>query len=59
METVSNYARIAIEQLLNIHALACMARASGNTEYMNGAAQWLPKIEDTIKSMRRELEAKR
>lgn len=59
METVSTLAKIAIEQILNVHALACMARASGNTEHMDRAAEWLPNIEDTIKSMRRELEARK
>lgn len=57
METVSTFAKVAIEQLLNVHALACMARASGNAEHMKSAAEWLPRIEETIRSMRRELDA--
>lgn len=56
MENVSTLAKIAIEQLLSVHALACMARASGKAEHMRGAAEWLPHIEDTLKSMRRDLE---
>jgi hypothetical protein len=58
VETVSTFAKIAIEQLLNVHALACMARASGRTEHMDRAAEWLPKIEETMASMRREIEAR-
>ena len=57
METVSTLAKVAIEQLLNVHALACMARASGNKEHMSQAAAWLPHIEYTIATMRRELVA--
>lgn len=57
-ETVSTYAKIAIEQLLNVHALACMARSSDNAEYMKSAADWLPSIEATIKNMRAELDGR-
>jgi len=58
METVSTLAKVAIEQLLSVHALACMTRASGNEEHMARAADWLPSIERTIKSIRDEIEAR-
>jgi hypothetical protein len=55
MENISTNAKIAIEQLLSVHALACMARASNNPEYFKGAYDWLSRIEETIKIMREEL----
>lgn len=56
METVSTKARMLIEQLLHVHALANMARASGQKEYLRSAARWLPQIESGVKSIREELE---
>ena len=56
MENVSTLAKIAIEQLLSVHALASYARASGNNEHLQSAAGWLPKIEDTLRAMRCDLE---
>ena len=58
MELVSTAAQSAIEMLLNIHALANMNRASGNKEYLDTAAAWLPRLETQMRTLRRELEAK-
>jgi len=58
-ETVSTYAEVLIQKLLHVHALASMARSSGNSEYMDKAADWLPSIDDALKSMRAEIEQRR
>lgn len=56
MEMASTYAKAAIEGLLHVHALANMTRSSGNAEYMQTAAGWLPGIEGSLKNMRAEIE---
>jgi len=56
MEVASTLARNAIEQLLSLHALSCMGRATGNLEHFAGAAEWLPRIESTLQAIRRDLE---
>lgn len=60
METVSIKARLLIENLLHVHALANMARASDNErhvqEHFRSALGWLPRMEETMRSLREELE---
>lgn len=59
MEVASTYSKIAVEQLLNIHALTCMGRAapeSSAKEYFASAKKWLPQLEQTIQSLKLELE---
>jgi hypothetical protein len=56
MEAASTYAKIMIETLLNVHALTNMYRSSGNDEYRDGAARWMPALEEQLKSLKRELE---
>lgn len=58
-EVASTLAKIAIEQLLSVHALANMARASGNSEYFETAYGWLPHIERTVENLRGELERRK
>lgn len=59
LEMASVFAKGLIETLLNVHALANMARASDNpriaAEFMSGAADWLPSIESQVASLKREL----
>ncbi len=57
MEQVSTFARAAIENLLNVHALANMHRSSLDRYYLITAAEWLPRLEENIASIKRELEA--
>ena len=56
MEQTSTYARCAIEMLLSVHALACLARGSNRIEHLAQAREWLPKLEDSLKSMREDIE---
>lgn len=55
-EVASTYAKGMIEMLLNVHALACMYRASGHEEHRRAAAEWLSQLEDQLRSLRRELQ---
>jgi hypothetical protein len=55
-ETASIFARIAIENLLHVHALTNMWRASDNDYYRKGALDWIEHIENHVASIRRELE---
>lgn len=55
MEMGSTYAKIMIEQLLNVLALTSMHRSSGNEEHQRAAADWMPQIERTFNSLKREL----
>lgn len=55
MEMVSTHAKIMIETLLSVHALANMLRASGNDEYRKTAAGWLPSLEWQMTCLKREL----
>lgn len=56
METASTYAKTLIETLLNVHALACMHRSSGDDHYRETAAKWLPSLESQLSALKRELE---
>jgi hypothetical protein len=56
VEQISTYSRSMIEMLLAVHACANMNRSSGDIEYLQTAAGWMPNIESTIRSMRREFE---
>lgn len=56
-ELASTYAKTMIEALLNVHALACMHRASGNDEHRRSAADWLPSLDQQLSALRRELTA--
>lgn len=56
-ELASTYAKTMIETLMNVHALACMHRASGNDEHRRSAANWLPALEHQLSALRRELTA--
>jgi hypothetical protein len=42
--------------LLSVHALACLARGSNRIEHLAQAREWLPKLEDSLKSMREDIE---
>lgn len=55
METASTHAGLMIANLLSVHALANMHRASGNDEYRNSAAEWLPTLERQMAELRRAL----
>lgn len=55
MEMASTHARIMIETLLSVHALANMLRASGDDEYRKTAAGWLPGLEWQLACLKREL----
>lgn len=48
-------ARIMIEQLLNVHALASYYRANGNVGHLATARGWLPIIKDTFKALEEDL----
>ena len=56
MELTSTYAKCAIEILLNVHALACLARGSNRMEHLAQAREWLPKLEDALRSMREDID---
>lgn len=56
MENASTFAKLLIEALLNVHALTCMYRATGNAEHRKAAQGWLKNLEDLLASLRRELE---
>lgn len=54
-EQGSTYARCLIEELMSVHALTNMYRASGNEEFREAAARWLPSIERTLRLLRAAL----
>lgn len=56
MEMISTHARLMIETLLSVHALANMYRVSGNEETRKTAAEWLPGLEWQMKCLKSELE---
>lgn len=56
MELTVAYAQNMIEALLHVHALANMARASGNKEHARSAIGWLPILERQLRDMRADLE---
>ena len=51
----STYAAVLIDSLLQVHALANMHKSSGDPEYLKTAQGWLPQIEYTLASLKREL----
>lgn len=53
-EQASTVAKAMIETLMNLHALACMYRASGDTSYHEGAANWLPYLRSLMRSLEDE-----
>jgi hypothetical protein len=55
MEMGSTYAKLMIEVLLNVHALTCMERASGNYQHRKTAAEWLPQLKGLMADLDREL----
>lgn len=55
MECASTLAASAIEQLISLHALVCMGRASDNKEYFKDAVKWVPRIEGILKSISHDL----
>lgn len=54
-EMGSTYSQLLIEDLLKVHALTNMHRASGNDKHRIMAAGWLPSLEDLMASLKREL----
>jgi hypothetical protein len=60
VEAVSIYAKSLLETLLNVHALANMARGADRqpdrAEYMKTAAAWLPSLERQMHDLRYWLE---
>lgn len=58
MEIASTHAALLIANLLHVHALANMHRASGNDEYRKSAADWLPQLERQMADLRRALQSK-
>jgi hypothetical protein len=55
-ELTSTHAKLAIEMLLSVHALANLAKGSGNIEHLKAAAGWLPKIEEQLRAIRSDIE---
>lgn len=55
MENISTHARLMIDALLSVHALANMYRSSDNKEYVKTAAGWLPNLEDQFRSLKEEI----
>lgn len=56
-EMASTHARVLIDTLLNVHALANMHRSSGNDEYRKTAAGWLDTIDHQVSRLRAALMA--
>ena len=58
-EQTSTFAKAAIDQLLSVISLASMARSCDSErhakEYLKTAGDWLPRIEESIEAMRRDL----
>lgn len=54
-EMASTHARLMIEALLNVHALANMHRGSGDDEYRKTAAGWLDQLERELSNLRYSL----
>jgi hypothetical protein len=54
-EVASVCAENLISSLLSVHALTNMHRSSGNDEYRQSAARWLPTLERQLADLRREL----
>lgn len=54
-EMASTYAALMISDLLHLHALANMHRASGRDEYRTAAADWLPALERHLANLKRDL----
>lgn len=53
-EDVSTYARNLIENLLAMHALANMYRASNDREYLGAAGRWMPHVDRNVENLRAE-----
>lgn len=51
----STYAKLMMDQLLNIHALMNMYKISENEETRKNAAGWLPSLKGLMDSLEREL----
>jgi len=58
-ELGSVYSKLLIDNLLNVHALTNMYRASNNEEYRRAAADWLPALENQLSILKRELLAEK
>lgn len=54
-ELASTHSALLIADLLSVHALASMYRASGRDEYFKAAADWLPNLDNHMANLRREL----
>jgi len=54
-EMASTHAKLAIEALLSVHALANMHRASGNEEYRKTALDWFKRIEQHVEAAKLDL----
>ena len=54
-EMASTHAKLAIEALLRVHALANMHRSSGNDEYRKTALGWFENIEQQVKAAKADL----
>ncbi len=57
-ELASTHAKLAIEALLSVHALANMHRASGNDDYRKTALEWFKKIEQHVAAAKADLQHK-
>ncbi len=56
MEMASIRARMAIDALLHVYALASMYRASGRGEHCTAALGWFNQIERCVSEAKRDLE---
>jgi len=54
-EMASTHAKLAIENLLHVFALANMHRTSGNDEYRKTALAWFDKIEQQVSAAKADL----